>query len=206
MVLLFFSLTLCSCKKDYLIEKYVLTEEELQYIPFQGGEKISYYNSANDEVIVLTASTAIKELHKQFDGVNTKNYYEYETLESVITGSEIRITYRVASNGKIYKGKSYLLLYWDCGVEGFPHVFGGARIPMDTTGFNSKLVLYDSLFVNGNMYFQVFRGNLNLPEHYNDMVLEAIAYPVQYFYEKQYGIIKFNFSDSTSWELEKIEW
>ena len=39
-----------------------------------------------------------------------------------------------------------------------------------------------------------------------DTIFEGLAYPLNFYFSPTYGVVKMNFSDSTYWELESIEW
>ncbi|MCB2207181.1 MAG: hypothetical protein KQH67_02690 [Bacteroidetes bacterium] len=191
-----------SCNPDYLENSYYLTEEEKEYIPFKGDEKVNFITSDSDQ-IVFSATPPVVEIIETPSGVNTKKYYEYETLEINLVSNHIIITYFLSANDKRYHYKPFFNVSWVNDIDGTPGVKGGDRVPFDTSDFHSRVVLLDSVSVLDKVYYEVFKGNLEA-FMINDSVYEPPVYPTSYYYKLHYGIIRFDFSDSTSWNLENI--
>jgi len=194
-----------SCYPERLEASYYLTEEEKEYIPFKGDEKVNFITSDNNDQIVFSATPPVVEIIKTPSGVNTKKYYEYETLEINLVSNHIIITYFLSANDKRYHYKPFFNVSWVNDIDGTPGVKGGDRVPFDTSDFHSRVVLLDNVSVLDKVYYEVFKGNLEAFV-INDSVYEPPLYPTSYYYKLPYGIIRFDFSDSTIWQLENIEW
>ncbi|PLW93834.1 MAG: hypothetical protein C0591_13835, partial [Marinilabiliales bacterium] len=64
-----------------------------------------------------------------------------------------------------------------------------------------KELYYDSIDINNKMYYDIFSDTLK-----HEGIIPIDPNPVRCYYSTEYGVIKIDFSDSTSWELEHIEW
>ena len=201
--LIIITLLFSSCSADYLDATYRLTTEEKEYIPFSGGEKISYISTENHSTELISDPINV-EIVDMTSGTNTNHFYQYETCETNLVSNNLKIRYFLNSNPKLMGDKPYLTIGWIMDTSEFISVQGGARVPMDTSDRFADIVELDSLKVSDKVYFEVFKGSMYRST--NDTATLSIAYPVYYYYALHYGVIRFDFSDSTSWELESIEW
>ena len=201
-IFLIITIALVSCRDDYLIKEELISEDELLYIPFEDGEIVSYINTNTNDVLRFRAESIICKVYKQYDGVNTDRYFEYEICRQKLFSENVLLSLSIDASNRIYSEKSIYGIYWYknnndlssyCRDETF--------IPMDTSYFQSRLIQIDSLNVNNKLYYNVFKGKLQNISI--DSLLEP--FPINYFYCLPYGIIRFDLSDSTSLELEKIE-
>jgi hypothetical protein len=196
-------LLLSSCTKDHLLREFTLSDDELQYIQILSDKELSFVNSSNGEALVFPAAPISTITSRQLNGVNTQNYYEYQISTLILGSSNITLYISLNSLTELHSNKPYLRIEWYHTVGDFPGVNGGAYIPMDTSDFLANITLYDSLTVNNKLYHNVYKGQMEI--FGKDTIFEPTTYPIEYFYNKQYGIIKFNMSDSTSLELLNIE-
>lgn len=194
-----------SCYPERLEASYYLTDEEKAYIPFKGGERITYIKAGINDPIVFTVNPINAEILEASPGVNTNSYYEYETMEASLLSSNFEISFFLSANDKYYHYKPRLTINWYNDLDGFPGVEGHERVPMDTNDYHADVILLDSLQVLDSTYYKVFKGNLR-PFVLHDSVYEPPFYPVSYYYKLHLGVIRFDFSDSTIWQLENIEW
>lgn len=204
-ILVFF---ITSCNKNNLEATYEITPEEQQYIPYTEGEKVVYINSGNGAELVLTAAPMINKFAESPSGVTTNRYFRYETSQLVLSGSGIDLEYNLSAIHKKYHDKTKLVLYWQTGIEDFPALIsGGFDVPIDSADRFYKLVYYDSLMVHQHLYQDVYRGtfSLNYPPGDTTPVPVGSVFPINFYYSLPQGIIKFDLSDSTSWELDRIE-
>lgn len=185
-----------SCKKDYLKARYELTHEEKEYLPYQTGEILKYLNTYDSSEMLLEATEPVSKIYSQLDGVNTQYYYEYQTIRQTLVGSSMIISMEISSIPKIYNGKSTYVFYYYWVPDTIPDYYGGARIPMDTINFNSHLTYYDSIKIIDNTYFDVYEGEIHISSE--DKMNQSEKSPIKYFYALTYGIIRIDYSDSTS--------
>ncbi len=198
-LLLFFIIVLSSvfssCIKGKLIEEYYFTEEMHTQIPFEGFESLIYIN-ADSVNIELSGGARTNRVTKVTECVNCSDYYYFETdyikfrNDSYILNLYMEATqiYRFTISFTIDE-KSFISNFYD-------------NLPLSNANLKGEQVFYDSIFVNNTNYYNVFGDTLI---HY-DGVISIDPFPVFCYYSTEYGVIKIDFSDNTSWQLEKIEW
>lgn len=207
-ILLIIVLIITSCYKSELEATYNITPEEQQYIPFSGGEKVVYVNSGSATELVLTAEPIVDKMLESPSGINTNKYFHYQTIQLVLSGAGIDLEYNLSAIDKKYQYKTKLLINWHTGLEDFPaNISSAFDVPVDSADRFYKLVYYDSLMVHQHVYHDVYRGDFTLTYSPGDTtpIPEGSFYPINYYFVLPEGIIKFDLSDSTSWELDRIE-
>lgn len=60
----------------------------------------------------------------------------------------------------------------------------------------------DSLNVDGGLFFNIYKDHLFSPYDFPD----SLNHAVNLYYSIEYGIVKFDFSDGSTWELKEIVW
>jgi len=198
---------LLSCGKNYLEATYMLTPEELQYLPYSDGQQMVYSNSVNGELLAFMAEPATSEMIKIPEGINTNKYYLFEKQRQVLTSQDISMGFNLEAD-KSYSRKANLGFFWNTGIDDFPKSIGGSfYVPIDSTDRYFKLMYYDSLQVRQHMYHNVYQGIFTLSSFPGDTstIPEGIAYPIKYYYCLPYGMIRFDMSDSSSWELDRSD-
>lgn len=187
LTLLFFT----SCSK--LTNEYYLTPEMKAQIPFQGFETISFINdSAN--IINLIAENRQNKIDETFECINCKDYYTSE-IESIVLKNNlysISLTMGASKNSAFYIDFKY-------GEEGFSCAY--TSLPLAKLTLQNGQMFYDSIVVNNKTYSDVFADTIT-----HTGKIQSDPYPTYCYYSTEYGVIKIDFSNETSWELEKIEW
>ncbi len=199
-ILLFF---FSSCYKSELVATYTLTPEELQYLSYSEGQQVVYTNSVNGELLAFTAEPATSEMIKIPEGINTNMYYLFEQRIQFLIASDAALRFNLESDRK-YQTKAKMEFSWDTGIENYPRTIGSSfYIPIDSTDRFFNLTYYDSLMVQQDLYRDVYRGIFSLFASPGDTtpIPESAVYPLSYYYCLPYGMIRFDMSDSTSWEL-----
>jgi hypothetical protein len=77
----------------------------------------------------------------------------------------------------------------------------GLISPLSKKTLGDTEVFYDSINTSIKTYYNIFSDTLT-----HTGMIEIDPYPVRCYYSTGYGVVKIDFSDSTSWELEHIEW
>ena len=76
-------------------------------------------------------------------------------------------------------------------------------IPVDSNEFNSQIFIYDSLQVTNKWYKKVLTEPVYKSHQPGLEYSDAI--PERYYYSTEYGIIKFDMSDGTVWDMLSLE-
>jgi len=170
------------------------TELQLKQNPFTGNEKIKFKTNQS---------------YMEFIGSGRKNYtkeWSVATCENQIlgydemkfVGNNFEISMRIEGKQGFYDITIYDILQ---GINMF------SNLKIDPT--SGKLSEYndkkDTLFLNSNEYYNVYKyschGSYAEPD-----ISDSWNQAVYLYYSTSFGIVRVDFSDSTSWELESIEW
>lgn len=183
-----------SCNKGKLIGEYYLTDEMKLQIPFNGFEKISFTDNIGGK-ITLASGHRSRTITKVMECLNCKNYYYFETAQICFSNDFYRINLSMEASTT---NKFFISLAF--GETGFSYVFSN-NLPLSKENLIKQEVFYDSITINNNIYYDVF-GN---PLHHTG-IIPVTPYPVFCYYSIEYGVLKIDFSDSTNWQIESIEW
>jgi hypothetical protein len=183
-----------SCSK--LEGEYYLTAAEKAQIPFQGYETITYTDDKSNS-IKLKAGDRIDELIESPLCINCRDYaiVEYEHIkfmnDSITLSLSMSTTRYIGHPNDFGHGLSIDSIYFS----------NGFASPLSIEKLRPEETHFDSLLVNNKMYYNIFSDTLT---HLG--IIELEPYPIRMYYSMEFGVIKFDFSDGTVWELEKIEW
>ena len=192
-VITFISLLLAtSCNK--VIDEFYLSQEMKMQIPFEGYEQITFKNNIG-ELEILKASERLSEVHEYREG-NIYNVHKYIEESEWITfeNDNSKLVIRIYSS----KVGNHLRLTFTTHGKSF---VGSFYSPLNATTLRFDEQYHDSLSVNDIMYYKVFSDSLG----YSNPTPE-LPHPKRIYYTIDYGVIKIEFTDGTSWELKEIEW
>lgn len=181
------------CNKGKLLEEFTLTSEQRSQIPFNGFERISFIGN-NDSVFYLDGGDRINVITKSEECITCNDYYLSETdyINFVNQNCELRLIMTASY--------SYRLTI-SCIIDdnAFTGIFYN-NLPLSKEKLSGKEVFLDSLYVNSVMYYNVFGDTLEK----NEGIITIDSYPTFFFYSTEYGVLKVNFSDGSSWDLDQI--
>ncbi len=183
-----------SCSRGKLIEEYTFTEDMYSQIPFKGFENLKYIDNYGDSVIVL-GGARVNKINKVFDCVNCSDYYYFENDYIYFENDSCKIGLYMdaAPIYRFYIQFTISGVYFDCDFQD--------NLPLSKYNLKMHEMFYDSIIVNNTIYHSVFGDTL---VHEGEIPLGT--YPVFCYYSTEYGIIKIDFSDNSSWELKSIVW
>lgn len=193
-ILLLILITTASCKKP--VEEYYLTAEEKAMIPLKGYETVTY-NSDSNSIEKLVADDRVDEIRKYYTDHTERNYILFE--RSYINFSNEKYTLRLFMSSYPFPPKSIAFSFGYNDRKNYFSSFFEIIDKEDTTEF------LDSLLINGSWIPDVYYDTMKYV-HLEPSPDSLLVFPVKSFYSKQYGVVKVDFSDGSSWELEKIEW
>lgn len=184
-----------SCNKECrMTHEKLLTEQQKKQIPFEGKEIITF--KSGQSVIELIGTGRIDTLEKIYPSGFSCDYYieesEFLTFESEDYQLNIRMRARDYFYLKLYdfiedlKMSAYL------------------RSAPSTGEISEYTEFIDSITVNNLQYLNIYKDTVSNVYPLNTR--EFSRYAIYFYYSTEYGVIKIDFSDSTSWELEHIEW
>jgi hypothetical protein len=141
------------------------------------------------------------------EGINTNKYYLFEQRIQFLIASNVKLRFKMTADRE-YQSKAEMGFGWSPGTEVFLPIAGCLLdIPIDSTDRYYQLTYYDSLQVHQHMYHNVYRGIFALSSSIADTTSYpvGVAYPLKYYYCLPYGMIRFDMSDSSSWELDRLD-
>ena len=190
-----FLLTAPGCRKDCkLIREYLLTEQQKKQIPFKGKEIITFSSGQNE--IELIGTDRIDTLEKRYPSGFSCDYYMEENNFITFKNKDYHLHLRMTA------GHNFNLTLYDY-IEGL-HMSAYLRVAQTTGELSEYEELIDSLTVNNSLYLNVYKDTVSNVYPLNARKLSI--YATYIYYSTEYGVVKIDFSDSTSWELKNIEW
>lgn len=186
-------LLIYSCGKK-LLGEYYLSEDSKNDIPFIGYEALTFIDDKNN-LFIFIGGVRNNRITENDECINCSDYYIFERewinfsdgksndftlqISSGIEENDFHVGINISGNGFICNFVS----------------------PLSKETLKHNDVFYDSLIVNNKTYHKVFSDTLT---HIGQIGLSS--FPVRCYYSKEFGIIKIDFSDSSSWELDHIDW
>jgi hypothetical protein len=184
-----------SCEKECrLTHEKLLTEQQKKQIPFKGKEIITFNSGQNN--IELIGTDRIDTFEKIYPSGFSCDYYieesEFITFESEDYKLRLRMTDRDEFYISVIDFVQNLKMY----------------ASMRTTPATGELTEYtkfiDSLIINNLMYLNIYKDTIDLS--YLFKTRDSEIYATYIYYSTEYGVVRIDFSDSTSWELVHIDW
>jgi len=194
-----------SCDKYYLQDTYTLTPEELQYLSYAEDDQVVFSNSGTGEKLIFTTSPTSTEMVEIPLGINTNKYYLYEKKQQVLTSQVVTMGF-VLEADRNYQKEASLDFFWDTGIADFPQAIeSGFYVPIDSNIRYFKLSYCGSMMVQQHLYHDVYRGDFSMWAYPGDTTAIPVGavYPLHYYFCLPDGMIRFDMSDSTSWELNR---
>lgn len=184
----------CSCSKTGVQDKFLLSDEMKNQNPFMGGEKL-YYLTDSLEHIEFKVNERNNIIHEVPYGVRTNMWDLFENDKTFISSD---------NNGSFLLDMRYIYGY-------FYEI--SYRFGTQSNSFTFKLPLnknntdhLDSLKVLEQWYYDVFISEYDTTDIFVSKGDTIEDYAYKLYYSTQSGIIKLDFLDDKSWQLEKIEW
>jgi len=130
------------------------------------------------------------------------DYYYHETDHTEFRNSDLGLYYYSFAGSTLDEAGDKLLIDW-YGVKDLNTIYQKYSmdfiIPVDSNEFNSEMFIYDSLLISDTWYQKVLTGPVYKS---NQPGLDYPgAIPIRFYYSTEYGIIKFDMSDDTHWEI-----
>lgn len=184
-----------SCSNCKVVEEQLLTDVQKEQDPFRGFEKIIY--KTGDSTIEFTG-TGRKNHVGEYNFPNDNcNYGLLESDEMYFSANYFDI-YLIMWESKVYSlwiwdSISNILLYSELFVD---------KTDGSISNYNEFL---DSLNINDITYFNIYKDTL-VQKNTTPVIPDSIKHAKYLYYSTEYGIVKFDFSDGSTWELKEIMW
>ena len=187
-------LIITSCGK--VVDEFYLSAEEQAQIPFQGYEIITFITDNKDTIVIQAG----ERINTRYESRTCTQCYDYVVTESEyiqFQNGNIKLHLNMSSTRYPHTKNSF---HHTISIDSISFSHGFAS-PLSIENLRSEEIHYDSLLVNNKVYFNIFSDTLT---HIG--MIDLNPYPVRMYYSLNHGVIKYDFSDGTSWELEEIKW
>jgi hypothetical protein len=183
------------CCQEKIVEEKRLTDIQKAQNPFKGHEKL----------IFITADSTI-----EFTGTERKNWTEeYDVDEYACEHGLIELdrmefagnSFRISLN--MQESKYYGLTIGDT-ISDF-YFYTSLDIDKTDGSISNYDEYIDRLYINDILCFNIYKDTLH-GNHLTIDMPDSIKYPTYLYYSTNYGIVKFDFSDGSTWELKEIVW
>ena len=130
------------------------------------------------------------------------DYYQYETDDTEFRNSDFGLSFYSVAGSTLTEVRNKLIIDW-YGVKDINTIYQKYTMdftfPVDSNIFSSELFIYDSLFVVDKWYKKVLTGPVYI-NHQTGLEYTG-AIPERFYYSTDYGIVKFDMSNGTHWEI-----
>jgi len=186
-----------SCKKECrLMYEKLLTEQQKRQIPFVGRERICFNNVTN--VFDLNGAGRIDTIKKLNNSVYSCDYYTQEYDFLTFEGENINLNLFMT-------GRDIFNISLDDFSQDF-HMLATLHTDQCTGELLDYEELIDSLTVNNTLYLNIYKDTVDVSYPIEGDDSDSVILATYIYYSTEYGVVKIDFSDSTSWELDHIEW
>ncbi len=191
-----FLLPASGCKKKCKSYDILLTEQQKKQIPYEGREKIIFKHDTNE--LVLNGTGRHDTIEKHLISGYSCDYYNKESVSLTFEGENMNLNFYMYARDKFN-------ISLDDFSQNF-HMLATFHTDQTTGEFFDYNKLIDSLIVNNSLYLNIYRDTFGVSYPIDGEDSDSIICATYIYYSTEYGVVKIDFSDSTSWELERIEW
>jgi len=174
----------------------LLTEQQKRQIPFVGRERISFNNVTN--VFELNGTGRIDTIKKLYNSGYSCDYYTQEYDYLTFEGENINLNLFMT-------GRDIFNISLDDFSQDF-HMLATLHTDQSTGELLDYKELIDSLNVNNSLYLNIYKDTVDVSYPIEGDDSDSVILATYIYYSTEYGVVKIDFSDSTSWELDHIEW
>jgi hypothetical protein len=177
--------------------EYLLTEEMKSTIPFHGNEKIVLKDNLGN-LVELNAGELEDNIFKDYLDSDEIKYSICEDY-TIDLSNDSNTLYLSISSCLVPDPKNIWFNF--C----YNELTGRFRSSFGVLVEEIPDLAIDSLMVNGKWFHQIYYDTM-LYTPGEPFPSELARYPVYSYYSTSLGVVKIDFSDGSSWELEEIKW
>jgi hypothetical protein len=189
---LFFEISCDNCEPA---TQKLLTEQQKNQNPFKGYEKIIF--KSGDSTI-------------EFNGTGRNNRimeYEFHTSEcdrGFVEFDELTFTSNLYEIRFKMEGRNNFYMFFNDSIR---DVFleSWFYVESDPVKNSEYTELIDTMNIGGNQFFNIYKDILDRQYSMPDFP-DSLNHATYLYYSTEYGIVKFDFSDGSTWELKEIIW
>jgi hypothetical protein len=184
-----------SCDNCEPASQFLLTEQQKKQNPFKGFEKI-IFNSGDSTIEFNGTGRNNRIMEYEFHTSHCdRSFREYDELNFSSTFYEVYFKMQGQNSFSIFFNDSIR----DVFVESWFYVESD---PNKNSGYAE---LIDTLNIDGTQFFNIYKDTLYQNYSMPDFP-DSLKHATYLYYSINYGIVKFDFSDGSTWELKEIVW
>ena len=206
-LLIILAVLISACKKDkeelvgeFLLGNLVCTN------PYNGYETLIYQSTDND-IIRFIGNGRTKVTQKYYTDYYKDRYYIIEVDNCYFLEKNENYEMKITIHSS-YSIPHYHLVLRLFDFQSFEYSYylslSSYTIPLSDQNLKPYQVHLDSLFVLNKYYYHVFVDTTRLSKSNNIVTRNDSIHPTIFYYNKSHGMLKIDFTDSTSWELKEI--
>ena len=183
-----------SCERCEISAELLLTEPQKNNNPFKGSEKIIFREDGS--IIEFSGTYRFNWIDEVPESLYSCDYslYEQDNTKFINENYEISLlmngrydfALRIEDISNDFKMRSFL------------------KMDQATGELSDYQEFLSTLYINNTEYNDVYKDTLT--KSGLDPIPDSVKYAVNIYYSTDYGIIKVDFSDGSTWELQEIIW
>ena len=183
-----------SCHKPKLVGEFYLTAKTKALNPFSGYEKLTFKDDTGPDEI-LVGDARINKITKSYIDDESGDFVLWEQDYSLFFNDQYALNIMIA-----YSEMPGLMIDFRDLVDGY-NFYSGFKIRDDSIIGR----FYDSILIHQVWYHHIYYDT-TIYDHHQPFPADIQRFPVKSYYSVTSGVVKIDFSDNSSLELEKIEW
>lgn len=195
-----------SCQKTQLLGEYYLGDLIYEN-PYQGYETL-VFKTSDDITLKFSGEGRQSHIHESRPSVNSNDYFIWEDNYTKFTDLDDQYDLTITM-GLTMQTPAGMGVRWHDYVSDTGGYLGAAayyRLPLNKQNLQSGSIFYDSLFILGTMYYNVYVDSMTQYREFQKPIDTSYIMPTVLFYNTTQGILKIDFNDSSSWKLKEIHW
>lgn len=186
---------LAACGQPKLLGDFSLTEEMVSSVPYEGYEELVYMQGQTE--IVFEGQGRIREKREVLGGINTVDYYIVEEDKTRFSADGYNMYFNMFSNSYWYVLPILIIHWYDIENEIRENV--SFIIPIDTNYLEDKQGYFLDFTVQEKTYDLVYYDSVTI-----DTSDFGLRKPLVFYYHKEWGLIKIDFTEGDPWELKLV--
>lgn len=198
-------ITFSACKQDVPepekpLAIFYLTDEDRTHFPF--------FITHGDLSYITSEGIVEYQYGQHFDAIlqqsipNSQSYYEYEMEMKTFLNERYILAYDILAGSEEPEQLTNMTIAWyesEFTPKLQPPCTIDFDLPFESNLADTTYVMHDSLFVNEVWYTNILSGPVIFFPDEGNAFSEVI--PTKFYYSSSFGIVRFDMSDSTTWDL-----
>lgn len=175
------------CKERKLLYSFTFSAEQKACIPYQAQQKMRFLRKNSTDITTITAGEITDKLEEEPCGPECCDYFLIEDYRLFLDADYPAFNFQLSLRNNIDSTKFGIGIYLN-------HYDFFINNPEKACGDSvANRICFDSLKLNDKMYYQVIESKTSAQD--------SLVRPFKIWYNQTYGILQFQFTDSTTYTL-----